>query len=183
MRVLFKKLTEIQPYENNPRRNSSAVEYVANSIKQFGFKTPIVIDKNGAIVAGHTRYLAAKDLGMEKIPCIVAEDLNEDEIKAFRLVDNKTSEYALWDFKLLDKELKDLAEFDMEAFGFTLDTMESKLDIGSFREQGSEADSFNFTLNFPIEDKDLVEEFLKRRGRTIITDEIIRIIQEEANYA
>jgi ParB/RepB/Spo0J family partition protein len=82
-------LAELKPYEKNPRRNDASVEYVANSIKEFGFKVPIVIDRDGVIVAGHTRYKAAKKLGMEKVPCIVADDLSEAQIKAFRLADNK----------------------------------------------------------------------------------------------
>lgn len=77
MKIIDKKLDEIFPYEKNPRKNDDAVEYVANSIKEFGFKVPIVIDKNGTIVAGHTRYKAAKSLGMDTIPCVVADDLTD----------------------------------------------------------------------------------------------------------
>lgn len=104
--------------KKNPRKNDDAVKYVAESIKEFGFKVPVVIDKNGVIVAGHTRWKAAKELKLETLPCVVADDLTEEQIKAFRLVDNKVSEKAGWDFALLEEELDDLFDFDMEAFGF-----------------------------------------------------------------
>lgn len=116
--VIYKRLSEISPYANNPRHNEGAVEYVANSIHEFGFKTPIVIDKDGVIVAGHTRYKAAQKLNMEAVPCIIADDLTPAQIKAYRLADNKTAEKAVWDFDLLDLELDDLQDFDMSDFGF-----------------------------------------------------------------
>jgi len=89
MQIIEKKINDLTPYENNPRKNDKSVDYVANSISQFGFKVPIVIDSNGVIVAGHTRYKAAVKLKMETVPCIVADDLTEEQIRAFRLVDNK----------------------------------------------------------------------------------------------
>ncbi|MBQ0074476.1 MAG: DUF4417 domain-containing protein [Prevotella sp.] len=118
MQIIEKKLTDIIPYEKNPRKNDAAVQYVANSIKQFGFKVPIVIDKNGVIVAGHTRHKAANKLGMETVPCIIADDLSEEQIKAFRIADNKVSEQAEWDEALLMDEIEDLIEFDMTDYGF-----------------------------------------------------------------
>ena len=117
MQIINKKITELKPYENNPRKNDEAVDYVANSIKEFGFKVPIVLDKDNVIVAGHTRYKASKKLGLQEIPCIVADDLTDEQIKAFRLADNKVSEMAEWDFPLLDDELDDI-DIDMEQFGF-----------------------------------------------------------------
>lgn len=111
-------LAEIKPYEKNPRKNDGAVKYVAESIKQFGFKVPIVIDNDGVIVAGHTRWKAAKKLGLETVPCIVADDLTEEQIKAFRLADNKVAEKAEWDFDLLAGEMDELFDFDMTIFGF-----------------------------------------------------------------
>lgn len=117
MKIVNKKLDELRPYENNPRFNDDAVEYVANSIKEFGFKVPIVIDKNGVIVAGHTRYKASIELGLDEVPCIVADDLTDEQVKAFRLADNKVGEQATWDFELLDEEIDGL-EFDMKEFGF-----------------------------------------------------------------
>ena len=119
MKVIEKKLSEIKPYENNPRNNEDAVQYVANSLKKFGWKQPIVSDKDGVIVAGHTRYLAAKQLGMKTAPCVIADDLSEEEVKAYRLADNKTAEMAGWNFKLLDIELAEIETLDMADFGFT----------------------------------------------------------------
>jgi hypothetical protein len=123
MEIVNKKIDELKPYEKNPRKNDEAVEYVANSIKEFGFKVPIVIDKDGVIVAGHTRYKASKKLGLEEVPCIIADDLSEEQIKAFRLADNKVSEKAKWNKDLLMSELFDL-NIDMKDFGF--DDIEEK---------------------------------------------------------
>ena len=122
-------IKELIPYENNPRNNKEAVEYVANSIKEFGFKVPIVIDKDMVIVAGHTRLLAAEKLGLESVPCIVADDLTPDQIKAFRLADNKTGEFASWDFEKLEFELDELSDFDMEQFGFTFEDEDEDVQI------------------------------------------------------
>lgn len=117
------KIYEMAPeqlieYENNPRNNDGAVEAVAASIREFGFKVPIVVDAENVIIAGHTRLKAAKLLGLEKVPCIVADDLNPDQIRAFRLADNKVSELAGWDFVKLEEELAALDVFDMSEFGF-----------------------------------------------------------------
>lgn len=118
MEIKMIKVDNLKPYENNPRFNDDAVENVANSIKEFGFKVPIVIDKDNVIVAGHTRYKASMELGLKEVPCIVADDLNEEQVKAFRLADNKVSEKASWNYELLDLELDDIKELDMEELGF-----------------------------------------------------------------
>ncbi len=118
MNIQTVQLSQLKPYAKNPRKNNEAVKYVAESIKEFGFKVPIVIDKNNEIIAGHTRYKAAKKLNLKEIPCIVADDLTEEQIKAFRLADNKVAEKAEWDFDLLADELDDLFNFDMSVFGF-----------------------------------------------------------------
>lgn len=118
MNIVYKNIRALKPYENNPRINDNAIEYVANSIQEFGFKVPIVVDKDEVIVAGHTRYKACKRLGIENIPCIVADDLTEEQIKAFRLADNKVSESSQWDFNLLDIELNSIHDIDLENFGF-----------------------------------------------------------------
>ena len=116
--IISKKIGELAPYKRNPRKNDRAIGAVAASIKEFGFKVPIVIDKENVIVAGHTRLEAAKKLGLEEVPCIVADDLTEEQIKAYRLADNKTAELAEWDPELLEIELKDIEEIDMSEFGF-----------------------------------------------------------------
>lgn len=123
MEIIELPIKALKPYKRNPRKNDKAVEYVANSIRQFGFKVPIVIDENYEIVCGHTRWKAAKVIGLESVPCIMADDLNEDQIRAFRLADNKTAEMADWDFDLLEMEFNDIDPelFDMSDFGFFQD--------------------------------------------------------------
>lgn len=121
MIIIEKKLDEIRPYEKNPRYNDEAVGPVAKSIQEFGFKVPIVIDKDGVIVAGHTRYKAAKKLKLETVPCVVAEDLTDEQIKAFRLADNKVGEIATWDDGLLTEELESILNIDMKDFGFNFE--------------------------------------------------------------
>ena len=117
-------IEKLKAYENNPRRISEiAVKSLINSIREFGFKVPVVIDEDNVIVTGHTRVLAAREMGLQEVPCIVADDLTPEQIKAFRLADNKTSELTGWDFERLDLELEELSDFDidMSDFGFKLD--------------------------------------------------------------
>ena len=118
MNIIEKRVKDLKPYEKNPRLNDDAVKYVAESISQFGFRVPIVIDKDNNIVCGHTRWKACKLLNMETVPCVVADDLTEEQIKAFRIADNKVSEMAGWDFPMLDAELAEIEMLDMEDFGF-----------------------------------------------------------------
>ena len=121
MQIVEKFIKELIPYANNPRENDSAVDAVAKSIEEFGFKVPIVIDKDNVIVAGHTRLKAAGKLNIDKVPCIVADDLTDEQIRAFRLADNKVSEQAEWDFDLLDGEINNILELDMGEFGFVFE--------------------------------------------------------------
>lgn len=121
MKVKEIPIDEITPYANNPRNNAAAVEPVAASIRDFGFRVPIVLDKNGVIVAGHTRLEAAKRLGLSQVPCVVADDLTAEQARAFRIADNKTAELATWDAAKLAEELADISDFDMGGFGFDLD--------------------------------------------------------------
>ena len=116
--IVYKRIGELVPYEKNPRKNTKAVKYVANSISEFGFKVPIVIDENNVVICGHTRLLASEKLGLNEVPCIIAKDLTEEQIKAFRLADNKVSEKAEWDFDLLNEEMDEIFNFDMTDFGF-----------------------------------------------------------------
>lgn len=129
MIIYDKKLDELREYENNPRNNENAVAAVAASIKEFGFKVPIVIDKDGVIIAGHTRVKAAQRLGLQTVPCIVADDLTDWQIRAFRLADNKTGELAGWDFEKLEAELAQLQEMDMSAFGFDIFEMDDPQEV------------------------------------------------------
>lgn len=118
MEIIAKKLTELKPYENNPRHNDNAVQYVRNSIEEFGFRVPLVIDKDNVIVCGHTRYKAAVQMGLAEVPCILADDLTEDQINAFRLADNKTQELAEWDWNKIGIELDAITGIDMSLMGF-----------------------------------------------------------------
>ena len=120
MKIVNKKVTEIKPYEKNPRKNDEAVKYVAESIRQFGFKVPIILDNNNIIVCGHTRYKAAKEIGLNEVPCIIADDLTDEQTRAFRLADNKVSEKAEWDNELLIKELEEITNISMEDFNFNI---------------------------------------------------------------
>lgn len=121
MQIKMVPIADIIPYENNPRKNTDAVQYVKNSIKEFGFRIPMVLDAENVIVCGHTRFLAAQELGMTEVPCTYADDLTEEQIKAFRLADNKTAEMSAWDFEKLELELSELPGIDMSDFGFGLD--------------------------------------------------------------
>lgn len=122
-------MDEITPYENNPRINDNAIDKVVESISEFGFTNPILLDNNNIIIAGHTRYEAAKVLGLDEVPCIYLDDLSEEQIKAYRLVDNKTSEFAGWDFEALSKELASIGDsVDMACFDF--DEMFENIEIG-----------------------------------------------------
>ena len=126
MNIEYYPLTDLKPYENNPRDNEEAVKYVQNSIEEFGFRVPIVLDRDKVIVCGHTRFKAAKALGLKKVPCVVADDLDERQIKAFRLVDNKTQELADWDWNIIFDELDLIQGIDMNKMGF-----EQFLDMGA----------------------------------------------------
>lgn len=129
MQIFDKNIDELVPYENNPRKNDAAVDKVSESLKTFGWQQPIVIDRNNVIVAGHTRFKAAQKLGMESVPVKYADELSDEEIKAYRLADNKTSEFSEWDFDALDLELKNIKDIDMEGFGFDLNVFDEEKEI------------------------------------------------------
>lgn len=118
IRVEYKNISEIKPYKNNPRKNDRAVDAVARSIKEFGFRNPIIVSAAGEIIAGHTRLKAAQKLGVEKVPVVEADDLTDEQVKAYRIADNRTGELSSWDFELLENEISEITEFDMEALGF-----------------------------------------------------------------
>lgn len=127
---------DVKPYENNPRDNDGAVEATANSIKEFGWQQPIVVDKDMVIIVGHTRYKAAKKLGMDEVPVVVAGNLSPEQVKAYRLADNKTGELADWDMGLLDDELDDIMNIDMSDFGFDLE-------LGDDEDKQAQEDDFD----------------------------------------
>ena len=129
MQIIEKNIKELIPYEKNPRKNDQSIDKAANSIKEFGFKVPIVVDKNNIIVCGHTRYKAAKKLKLAVVPCVVADDLTEEQIKAYRLADNKVGEDSEWDIDLLGEELDGIFDIDMSDFGFDLTEEEEETEI------------------------------------------------------
>jgi len=111
MKIIQMNIKDIKPYSNNPRKNDKAIDKVAESIKQFGFRQPLVIDKDNIIIVGHTRYSAAKKLKVKSLPVVIADDMTEQQIKAYRIADNKTNEFAEWDLELLASELEDIDMF------------------------------------------------------------------------
>lgn len=135
MNIVELSINEIKPYEKNPRRNDKSVDKVANSIREFGFKVPIVIDKDNVIVCGHTRYKASKLLQLEKVPCVIADDLTEEQVKALRLADNQVGVDSLWDYDLLHGELSELLDFDMTDFGFIKVEDAEEINLDDFFEE------------------------------------------------
>lgn len=155
MQIKEMKTSELIPYENNPRKNEAAVEKVAASIREFGFKVPIVIDKNKVIAAGHTRLKAAEKLGLETVPVIMADDLTDEQIRAFRLADNKTGELAEWDFGKLKEELENIKDIiNMDDFGFMTEA------IQTFKEQTEEE----------AKEKEIKKIFCPRCGKLVAVE-------------
>lgn len=148
MQIEYLKVDEVIPYANNPRNNDGeAIERVASSIREYGFKSPIIVDKDNVIVAGHTRYKAAKRLNLDTIPAIKADDLTPAQIKAFRIADNRVSEYATWNNEMLSIELEGLQELEFD------------LDLTGFEEW--ELDNL---LN-PVSDEDLQDFFVEKEEK------------------
>lgn len=145
MKIVSVSLQDLKPYENNPRLNDNAIDSVANSIREFGFKVPVVITKDNVIVAGHTRYKASLKLGLKEVPCIVADDLTEEQIKAFRLADNKVSELAEWDFEKLNIELSNI-DLDMSLFNFDIKELSVEID------KHKEVEEDNFDVEETLEE-------------------------------
>lgn len=127
LNIVYKNIKELKPYKKNAKKHSKEqVEQIANSIKEFGFTQPVIIDKNNCVVAGHGRILGAKKAGLKQVPTVMLEDLTEEQIKAYRLVDNKLNE-SEWDFSLLDEELEDLiGDMNMDLFGFDEDEVKQE---------------------------------------------------------
>lgn len=127
LNIVYKQIKELKPYKKNAKKHSKEqVEQIANSIKEFGFTQPVIIDKHNSVVAGHGRILGAKKAGLKQVPTVCLEDLTEEQIKAYRLVDNKLNE-SEWDYSLLDEELENLEEdIDMNLFGFEMEEQQEK---------------------------------------------------------
>ncbi len=186
MEIIMKKVDEIKPYEKNPRHNDEAVKYVANSIKEFGFKNPIIIDKNNVIIAGHTRLKASIHLNLESVPCIIADDLTEEQVKALRIADNKVSEISEWNYEVLSEELKNILELDMEDFGFDLELIEEDDEEDEKYEEKTNKYSITYELVFNNEEeKEKWYSFIKKLNNMYEEDTIIerllRFIEERIN--
>lgn len=151
------ELSKIKAYDKNPRKNDEAVGPVAESIKEFGFKVPIVIDKDNVIIAGHTRLKAAKRLGLKTVPCIIADDLTEEQVKAFRLADNKVGEIAEWDFSLLDCELAGIFDIDMGSFGFDALISDENYGTDFSLADGDKSEICQMTFTLHDNQKELIE--------------------------
>jgi ParB-like chromosome segregation protein Spo0J len=178
MKIILKDINTLMPYDNNPRKNDTAVDRVAKSIETFGFRVPIIIDANDIIVAGHTRLKAAKKLGLKTVPCLVADDLSPEQVKAFRIADNKVGEFAVWDDEKLIAEINELKEmdFDFTTTGFDLIdieklTFDKDYDKDNFEFEKIEADStgiiqYNIIFNDEQEQKTW-HDFLLHLKRTM----------------
>lgn len=169
MNIIEKDILDIKPYEKNPRKNEAAVSAVANSIREFGFKVPVVIDKNNVIIAGHTRYKAAMQLGLMQIPCVIAEDLTPEKVKAFRLADNKVGEIAEWDYNLLEAELAEIENINMQSFNFDV----------------SEINPDDFGENFDLPDGEKPEickmSFILHQKQKELVEYALGIVQDEVS--
>ena len=166
MEIQERKLSEIIPYEKNPRHNDKAVDKVAASLQEFGWQQPIVVDREGVVIAGHTRLKAAQKLGLETAPVIVAGDLSEEQVKAYRLADNRTAEFSEWDFDMLNAEIFSIDQIDMSKFGFDMDKYADQLTDGTEffeREERHDED--------PQEGNEEYNEFLKKFEQKKTTDD------------
>lgn len=178
MKVIEVDVNKLIPYTNNPRKNDRAVDPVANSIREFGFKVPLVIDNKNNVVCGHTRLKAAKKLGMKTVPCIIADGLSEEQIKAFRLADNKVGELAEWDFDLLGEELDGIFDIDMSEFGFA-DSGEPLFGsmLEDFTDSHFDNETFGITFEFDATKKHFFDAYLKANGKQglveLTTSEVI----------
>lgn len=140
MQIIEKQVADLIPYKNNPRNNDNAVNAVAASIKEFGFKVPIVIDTNNVIVAGHTRHKAALQLGLETVPCVIADDLTDKQIKAYRLADNKVGELATWNDELQFLELTELDALGVDMLKFGFEELQKQIEAD---------ETYTSTINIP----------------------------------
>lgn len=172
LNIVYKPIKELKPYKKNAKKhNKEQVEQIANSIKEFGFTQPVIIDKNNSVVAGHGRILGAKKAGLKQVPTVCLEDLTEEQIKAYRLVDNKLNE-SEWDYDLLDDELENLTEdIDMSLFGF-----DENVDLtNAFDYETKDKVEKNFfvvSLAFPKEEKETIMKYLNKNKEKV--QEIIR---------
>lgn len=169
LKIEYLPVSVLKPYEKNAKKHpDDQVEHIANSIREFGFRQPLVIDKENVLVIGHGRLLAAKKLGLDSVPCVCADDLTDEQIKALRLADNKTNE-SEWDFDLLGGELDDIFDIDMEQFGFELeDDEDSEIRLSSKELSEYQYIHYLVTINVEEEQKytDVIDH-LKEMGAEV----------------
>lgn len=170
MQIQNMKIDEIKPYANNPRDNDNAVGGVAKSIKQFGWQQPIVVDKDHVIIVGHTRYKAAKQLGMKKVPIVVADKLTDDQVKAYRLADNKTGENAVWNNKELLEELNVLDDKSLFTGFKTSEIFEDVLDESDNSPIEDNEDGVTYSASLKTQNKSLYERVKHFIDEVKITD-------------
>lgn len=174
-------IEKVKPYENNPRKNDEAVDKVAASIREFGWQQPLVVDKDGVLIVGHTRLKAAEILGLTDVPVVVA-DLDPERAKAYRLADNKTGELSWWDFDKLNVELEDIdwLEIDMEQFGFYVENMDGLTDDFSL-DTGEEPQFRTMTLHFDNADYDFVAGVLDSiKDEGTYSDKVLEVCRKWA---
>ena len=173
MKVTLKEITSIKPYEENPRIiTDGAIKAVAASIEQFGFQQPIVVDKNGVIIVGHTRLLAAQSLNLKKVPVVVADTLTDEQVAAYRLADNKTGELSGWNLAKLEKELENIVDIDMSEFGF--EELEDELED----EEPEKPTAYTLTLKFTLSEGDEIDDYLDEYDKEDLTRLIMEHIRE-----
>lgn len=179
MKIDYIDINLIKPYKSNPRINMNAIEKVAESIKEFGFKVPIVLNNKNIIINGHTRYEASKLIGLKVVPVIYANDLNEEQQRLFRIVDNKSQDLAEWDYLKLDEEI-DKISLDMDKFGFEESVMsfiEETLNSGIAGIE-REKELYGITITFENKYEDLVKKAVNKYGKEAIINEVLKDMEE-----
>ena len=171
LNITYRPIKELKPYKKNAKKhNKEQVEQIANSIKEFGFTQPVIIDKHNCVVAGHGRILGAKKAGLKQVPTVCLDELTEEQIKAYRLVDNKLNE-SEWDYSLLDEEIEQLTDIDMDLFGF-----DESVDLTNAFEYETkdkvEKNFFVVSLAFPKEEKPIIMKYLNKNKEKV--QEMIR---------
>lgn len=153
-KIEYLSVSSIKPYENNPRNNTFAIDAVAKSIEKNGFRAPVLVDKDMVIIAGHTRWLAAQKLGMDKVPCIIEDDMSEEQVRAYRLADNKTAEASSWNDELLQAELSALQQqgYELTDMGF------SEAELSELLGEVSDADFDDFFTEAPAQQETAQEK-------------------------
>lgn len=175
LKIEYLDIDQIRPYENNPRKNDTAVKPLMESIRKFGFSYPITIDADGVIISGHTRYKAAKKLKLKTVPCVRRDDLTAEQENALRLVDNQLSSLSEWDFGKREEEFLKCGEIDLSCLGFNLgaDNYIDDLLDNAFAPQAKDTDEFEMTLLFPKTRKNDVDAYLSQNGKNGLVSAIL----------